>query len=88
MAPSEYFDFPNDVSKGDGTYTMKTWAEDDEGLLISPQETVVLSGPAKVRVSPNSDYSGYRGSGFRYREWEDTDDGLTLAVYGLSIPDN
>ncbi len=41
-SPVEYFDFPSDVFESDGSYTIKAWAEDDDGTRISPQASIKL----------------------------------------------
>ena len=42
IAPVEYFDFPSNVFESDGSYTIKAWAEDDDGTRISPQASIVI----------------------------------------------
>ena len=90
LAPTEHFDFPKDVFEGDGNYTIKAWAENSDGTRISPQASVVLSVQQRASIL-NSDYAGYPLTpprGQLHKEWDVDTDGLTLAVYGLSIQDN
>ena len=84
--PVEYFDFPKNVFEGDGNYTIKAWAENDEGTRISPQASVVLS----VQEGPSitaSDFEGYGTSGVREFDGAITRN-IVLGVWGLSIQDN
>ena len=56
--PVEYFDFPTDVFEDDGGYTIKAWAEDDDGTRISPVASIeirVLEGDPVT----DSRYEGY-----------------------------
>ena len=89
--PVEYFDFPSDVFEDDGSYTIKAWAEDDDGTRISPVGSVGISVREDDSVN-NSSYNGYglvsAGTGTRERAWGAAGDaGLVLSVYGLSIQD-
>ena len=85
--PVEYFDFPNDVFEGDGNYTIKAWAENDEGTRISPQSSVVLSVQEGTSITA-SDFEGY-GATSGVREFDGaTTRNIVLAVWGLSIQDN
>ena len=75
--------------EADGRYTIKAWAEDDDGTRISPQASIELSVLEGEFVT-NSNYDGYIAEGvenFGQRDWgeEDADSGITLTVYGLSI---
>ena len=83
--PVEYFDFPSNVFESDGSYTIKAWAEDDDGTRISPQASIVLSAQEGQPVT-NSLYLGY---GADTRSWSTEPDQATreLTVYGFSIQD-
>ena len=89
--PVEYFDFPSDVFEGDGNYTIKAWAEDEDRTRISPVASIVLS--VREGDSVESTFTGYvvtPGVGDdpdtvdQVRSWGDADV-ATLSVYGLSI---
>ena len=85
-APVEYFDFPSNVFESDGQYTIKAWAEDDDGTRISPQASIVISSREGQGIS-DARYLGYNGL---TRSWGvavgGTDTGA-LTVYGFSIED-
>ena len=90
-SPVEYYDFPSDVFDADDRYTIKAWAEDDDGTRISPQASIELSVLEGEFVT-DSNYDGYIIEGtddnFGQRAWgTDENTGLTLTVYGLSIQD-
>ena len=93
-APVEYFDFPNNVFDSDGSYTIKAWAEDDDGTRISPQASIVISAQEGQPV-PNPRYEGYGTAtpeaplAGLLRTWAEAADGDTgaLTVYGFSIQD-
>ena len=87
-APVEYFDFPSNVFESDGQYTIKAWAEDDDGTRISPQASIVISSREGQPVS-DAKYLGYNGL---TRSWGATGvgggaDTGALTVYGFSIED-
>ena len=82
-APVEYFDFPRNVFESDGSYTIKAWAEDDDGTRISPQASIVISSQEGQPVVAASKYAGYTGL---TRAWGGTNTG-SLTVYGFSIQD-
>ncbi len=84
--PVEYFDFPHDVFEDDGSYTIKAWAEDDEGTRISPQASITLNVQERDDVE-GAAFSGASGSDAK-RYWDsDPADGVTLRQYGFSIQD-
>ena len=99
--PVEYFDFPKDVFEGDGNYTIKVWAENDDDTRISPLTSILLSvqqnadsgRPGDPDADPPVDavgslFQGYEtGNSFRTFAGTATD-GVILAVWGLSIQDN
>ena len=96
--PVEYFDFPSDIFEDDGNYTIKAWAEDDDGTRISPQASIVLSAHVgePVGADPGSIYNGYGPQGSEAdgripailtRGWETEQIGLELTVYGLTVHD-
>ncbi len=88
-APAEYFDFPRDVFDDDGSYTIKAWAEDDEGTRISPQASITLSVQEQQSIA-NGRYTGYDDTGYddEVRTWSTTAvTGTNLTVYGFSIQD-
>ena len=58
-APVEYFDFPSNVFESDGQYTIKAWAEDDDGTRISPQASIVISSREGQSVTDDAEYLGY-----------------------------
>ena len=88
--PVEYFDFPSDVFEGDGNYTIKAWAEDDDGTRISPVKSIVLS--VREGDPVESTFNGYEVTVVAdgpdtvapVRSWG-TADVARLSVYGLSI---
>ena len=86
--PVEYFDFPNDVFEGDGKYTIKAWAEDDDGTRISPVASIELS--VREGDPVESTFNGYEVTPgppvvvAPVRSWGGTAN-ATLSVYGLSI---
>ena len=85
--PVHYYDFPKDVFDGDGNYTIKAWAENDEGTRISPQASVVLNVQEGTSIT-ESDFEGYVAtSGVREFDGATTRN-IVLAVWGLSIQDN
>ena len=84
-APVEYFDFPSNVFESDGQYTIKAWAEDDDGTRISPQASIVISSREGQSVT-NVEYLGYTTRLTRAWDFDDSvDDTGTLTVYGFSI---
>lgn len=85
-APVEFFDFPSDVFESDGSYTIKAWAEDDDGTRISPQASIVLSAQEGQPVS-DSIYLGYSGLTRAWATGETPDTTGSLTVYGFSIQD-
>ena len=50
-APVEYFDFPSDLFEADGNYTLKAWAEDDDGTRISPQASIKIGAQEQEAVT-------------------------------------
>ena len=84
-SPVEYFDFPSDVFEADGSYTLKAWAEDDDGTRISPQASIILGAqerePARAPLAGVGSYVG------GVRSFDATTTGNTLTVYGFSIQD-
>ena len=83
--PVEYFDYPKDVFEGDGNYTIKAWAEKDDGTRISPQASVLLS------VQEGSGVVGARFSGYTagVRVFPEVGvEGVNLAFWGLTIQNN
>ncbi len=88
-APLEYFDFPSDVFEADGSYTIKAWAEDDDGTRISPQASIVLGAQERESATGNvvAGYTGY-ASGIRVFAAKAADEAVnTFTVYGFSIQD-
>ena len=85
-APVEYFDFPSDVFESDGQYTIKAWAEDDDGTRISPQASIVISAQEAQPVTADTRYAGYSGLMRSWNAEEGLDTG-TLTVYGFSVED-
>ncbi len=92
--PVEYFDFPSDVFEGDGNYTIKAWAEDDDGTRISPVKSIVLSvregDPVESTFTGYTVTAGDDGPEVEpVRSWDGADGAavVTLSVYGLSIQD-
>ena len=92
--PAEYYDFPSDVFASDGSYTIKAWAEDDEGTRISPLASIKLN--VQESQSLDSSYQGYAnrassGSTNRRvvitRDWGNTSNDTAIRVYGLTIQD-
>ena len=85
-APLEYFDFPSDVFEADGSYTIKAWAEDDDGTRISPQASIVLGAQERESASGDGAGAGYTGytSGIRVFAAQP---GSKFTVYGFSIQD-
>ena len=86
--PVEYFDFPSNVFESDGSYTIKAWAEDDDGTRISPQASIVI-GTLESQTVSDAKYAGYRGL---TRSWgarvvDPGPDTGALTVYGFSIDD-
>ena len=82
-SPVEFFDFPSDVFEADGSYTIKAWAEDDDGTRISPQASIKLG--AQERESASGDLGGveaYGDTGIRSFALGGSN---TLTVYGFSI---
>ncbi len=93
-APVEYFDFPSDVFEADGSYTIRAWAEDDDGTRISPQTSIKLGVQEQESVSDEAsaadedvkggvsayDVDGVRSFGIANK-------GNMLIVYGFSIQD-
>ena len=55
-APVEFFDFPRDIFETDGSYTIKAWAEDDDGTRISPQASIVLGAAERESASGTSSW--------------------------------
>jgi hypothetical protein len=84
-SPVEYFDFPDDVFESDGSYTIKAWAEDDDGTRISPQASIKLG--AQERESADGDEAGVGPYANGIRSFAATNTASTLTVYGLSIQD-
>jgi hypothetical protein len=84
-SPVEYFDFPNDVFESDGSYTIKAWAEDDDGTRISPQASIKLGAqerePAEDAVGGVQEYDA---TGIRSFAATGSN---KLTVYGFSIQD-
>ena len=91
--PVEYYDFPRDVFEGDGNYTIRAWAENDDGTRISPQASIELSVQEGASRS-NSQFQGYNADGTDDNE-DDVfrsfggggETGVRLAVWGVSIQD-
>ena len=82
--PAEYFDFPRDVFDNDGSYTIKAWAEDDEGTRISPQASITLSVQEQQSIADGR-YEGYVTG---VRQWNNSAvTGTNLTVFGFSIQD-
>ena len=78
IPPKEHFDFPKEIFANDGLFTIKAWAENDEGNSISPPVSVVLSVQQGASVL-HSDYAGYSfGAGTKRRTWGSTAEGLSL----------
>ncbi len=86
--PVEYFDFPHDVFEDDGSYTIKAWAEDDEGTRISPQASITLSVQERDNVE-GAAFSGASGADTDpQRYWDSAaNQGVILRQYGFSIDD-
>ena len=83
-APLEYFDFPSDVFEADGSYTIKAWAEDDDGTRISPQASIVLGAQERESATGNkAPYTGYTDGIRVFAEKM----GSKFTVYGFSIQD-
>ena len=84
--PVEYFDFPRDVFEADGSYTIKAWAEDDDGTRISSQTSIEISvrESEPLLADPGSSYQGY-ASGVAVRTWDTAVEDRALTVVGLSI---
>ena len=84
-SPVEFFDFPSDVFEADGSYTIKAWAEDDDGTRISPQASIKLG--AQERESARDALGGvqvYDATGIRSFAASGSN---ILTVYGFSIQD-
>ncbi len=82
--PAEYFDFPRHVFDNDGSYTIKAWAEDDEGTRISPQASITLSVQEQQSIADGR-YEGYVTG---VRQWNASAvTGTNLTVFGFSIQD-
>ena len=64
-APVEFFDFPRDIFETDGSYTIKAWAEDDDGTRISPQASIVLGAAERESASGILAGVGAYASGIR-----------------------
>ena len=91
-SPVEYFDFPSDVFEADGSYTIKAWAEDDDGTRISPQTSIKIGAqegePAEdatgtAAIAGVSEYD----AGIRSFGTAEAHQGNSLTVYGFSIQD-
>ena len=78
--PVEYFDFPHDVFDADGNYTIKAWAENEDGDRISAIASITIN-TQEGNTKSVSAYTGYSGES---RGWGTT--GATvLQIYGLTI---
>ena len=88
-SPVEYFDFPEDVFESDGSYTIKAWAEDDDGTRISPQASIKLGAQERESASGAAEagIGAYDATGIRIFGDGTTNPGVTLTVYGFSIQD-
>ena len=64
-APVEYFDFPSDLFEADGNYTLKAWAEDDDGTRISPQASIKIGAQEQEAVTGVSAAVGGYTDGIR-----------------------
>ena len=84
-SPVEFFDFPNDVFEADGSYTIKAWAEDDDGTRISPQASIKLG--AQERESADDDEAGVGEYAAGIRSFAAENTGNVFTVYGFSIQD-
>jgi hypothetical protein len=90
--PVEYYDFPRDVFEGDGNYTIRAWAENDDGTRISPQASIELSVQEGASRS-DSQFQGYNADGTDdneddvFRSFGGSGTGVRLAVWGVSIQD-
>ncbi len=82
--PQEYSNFPLDVFDNDGTYTVRAWAEDEDGNRISPQALIEVNIQEGQRRTTSS-YGGYipYPAGVDVRRWSTT--GTALRVYSLSV---
>ena len=85
-APLEYFDFPSDVFEADGSYTIKAWAEDDDGTRISPQASIVLGAQERESASGDREGAGYTGYTNGIRVFAEKMRSK-FTVYGFSIQD-
>ena len=81
-SPVEFFDFPSDVFEADGSYTIKAWAEDDDGTRISPQASIKLGAQERESASGENGGVGAYVEGIRSFA---TGRENTLTVYGFSI---
>ena len=92
LPPVEYFDFPWDIFEGDGNYTIRAWAENDDGTRISPQASIELG------IQQRANRTGTEFQGYDADATDDDDDvfrsfggeeaaGIGLAVWQLSIQD-
>ena len=87
-APVEYFDFPSDLFEADGNYTLKAWAEDDDGTRISPQASIKIGAQEQEAVTGVGAVvvGGYTTGGIR--SFTDVSTRTKkLIVYGFSIQD-
>jgi hypothetical protein len=87
-SPVEFFDFPRDIFETDGSYTIKAWAEDDDGTRISPQASIVLGAAEREPARGAEAGVGPYVNGIRsFSATAEANLGNTLTVYGFSIQD-
>ena len=79
--PVEYFDFPHDIFDADGRYTIKAWAENEDGDRIGAIASITIS-TQEGNTKSNSAYMGYLEDS---REWGGAAGTTVLQIYGLTI---
>lgn len=63
LPPAEIYDLPVDIFADDGDYTIKAWAENDDGKAISSRASITLSVMEQFRGKAQSNLAEWRRDG-------------------------